>query len=755
MACCIKLPLIFSLLLQLPAYALVGDKPTTAADDKIPAPDKITLIAGDYHLVVERGPAWTLRGLTYQGKDVLVPLGWMQPVLNVKTDDGKDDFIGTGHGGEEVLSLELSCKGLPVRLKTEQSEYRAKDGASLVLTKRSTIGPYAHRSVLELSPSGLTQGYEFEVTGDTTAVNYLYSFMLIFPKVMNAYREELQGGEFITGDLPEAPPKVSYLPGHEKVVSLSLLSSDGFATSCVFGEPLAARNRKGLLFAVRTQDNKYYCQVNPPLKLGENSAYHLKMRCAAATRETFIDVAKNLVKDLSKHFEQKTSSATTGAGTEGSHNAEAHSATDTVTFDASQLGEPRRGNIGFLHGIFPDALPPEWVTEIKPTLWRGPLSTQVPAKAAPSITGLDGFIYLRDTLHVPRQLMIVQAMMRNEPYKTIVQKDGLQAAVAALARDAKAGGYGFEWDVINEPNIGETTRNKSPQFKDVEQFVDEVWNPTVRGLRSVDPSAKIHGPSLTFVNAYNQGCHEKLFDLLTRAHAANTLPNYVNWHCQDGYDIAKAHGAIAEEIRTFYRDHQAKLDGLCCGETIRPGNERNTSPAVAIDVFAAAEIHNVDQIHACWGSVKIYDQDLNRIPTLCGLLNKNWSGRRGVWWTYRFYAQSEGQRISCLEGPSGSERLVALGFADKQHSKLRLMVGLRDGIKSPLTASIKVSHLFEIPSLINDETVQVSIWENPQTEEAITLSEPTQIKRITVTDGSVSLTANLAPWGAALIEISP
>ncbi|MEQ1747812.1 MAG: hypothetical protein ABL974_00205 [Prosthecobacter sp.] len=731
--------------MPLSAWALVTDKPATAAEDKIPAPDNITLFAGEYALTVARKTGWTFRTLSYQGKTILVPTGWMQPVLNVKVSEGKTDFIGTGHGGELVSTLELTSNGAPVPLKPDQSEYRAADGAALVLTKRSRIGPYEHRSVLELSPTTFTQNYFFEIKGDTQSVNYLYAFMHIFAKAMSHYRMDLSQGESLTGVMPDVTD-VEYLPGQDKVASISMFApTEGLAAVLVFSEPIASRQKKGHFLVARPMDNKFYSQVTPSTTPGDKFEYHLKLRCTAATLETFPSVTKDLVDDLSKNFAKKPSPATKPTASN-----EPTTSTDTVTFDASQLKEPRRGNVGFLHGIFPNVLPHEWVTDLKPTLWRGFTSHRSTAKPEPGLLGIEGFKYLRDTILVPRQLMVVQELIRNEPYKSMVANEGLEAASAALARDAKTGGYQFEWDVINEPVIAEGGR-----FADMEQFMNEVWNPTVRGIRSVDPKAKIHGPSLTFVSAYNQGCHEKLFDLLTRAHAAGTLPNYVNWHCQDGYDIAKAHGILADEIRAFYRDHHTPLDGMTCGETVRPGDERNTSPAVAIDVFATAEIHNVDQIRACWGSVKVYDQDLNRIPTLCGLLNKDWTGRRGVWWTHRFYSQSKGRRIACIEGPSGSEHLVALGFADLAHSKLRLMVGLRDGVQSSLTASIKVSYLSEVATVAKNGTVKVSIWENPQTEGAVTLEKPTQSQRIAVIDNTVTLTANLAPWGAALIEIAP
>ena len=419
---------------------------------------------------------------------------------------------------------------------------------------------------------------------------------------------------------------------------------------------------------------------------------------------------------------------------------------ETITFDLAHLDAPKRGNIGFLHSLQVNALPPEWVTELKPVIWRGGIAVSNYSKEyfkpGPGLPMVGGYEYLKNTLHVPRQLLIITPF-KTEPYKTLAAEKGNQAAAAAMARDARDQGYVVEWDIKNEPD-----------FTNMDQFMSQVWIPTVRGLRSVDPAAKIHGPSSGMVNSVLKDCHRKFFDFLERAAQSDTLPNYPNWHFQDGYDIAKSHGALAAEIREFYRAHGKKLDGVECGETVRPGNERNTSPSVAIDVFAAVEIHDLMEIHACWGSSKIYGQNLNPIPVLCGLLNKDWSGRRGVWWTYRFYAQSEGRRIECVEGPSGSRSFVGLAFADTPHHKIRALVGLRDGIKQPTTSQIRFENLSVLENGALNGKVRVTLWDNPQTEQGVDLSAATSTSILSVNQGTLELSHPLSPWGGVLIEIT-
>jgi hypothetical protein len=252
-------------------------------------------------------------------------------------------------------------------------------------------------------------------------------------------------------------------------------------------------------------------------------------------------------------------------------------------------------------------------------VWRGGITAKNYWAPVVGLRGADGYDYLKNTVKVPRQIFIVareSREFRDEPYKTIAKEKGFESAVEAIVKDAQKDGYDFEWEVLNEP-----------KFENMDSFMSEVWNPTVRTIRRVNPEAKIHGPSCSMVNSILKRCYQKLFDFLDRADKSDTLSTIVNWHFQDGYDIAKAHGQLATEIREFYR-----------------ARGRNDS-------------------------------------------------------------------------------LVALAFADAGHSKIRALVGLRDGIKNPTNAKISFQHLSQLPGLTKGVAagIKVAIWDNPQTEQGVDL----------------------------------
>ena len=131
-----------------------------------------------------------------------------------------------------------------------------------------------------------------------------------------------------------------------------------------------------------------------------------------------------------------------------------------------------------------------------------------------------------------------------------------------------------------------------------------------------------------------------MYEFLDRAIADNTLPDYINWHIQNSSNITEWHMSYKSQISEYVESRGHTLIGFNCGESIRPGLERNTSPAKLIDMFLADEAGGVEQIRATWTNANLYGISTSVLPILGGILSgKNGEGRRGAWWTYRFYAE--------------------------------------------------------------------------------------------------------------------
>jgi hypothetical protein len=96
-----------------------------------------------------------------------------------------------------------------------------------------------------------------------------------------------------------------------------------------------------------------------------------------------------------------------------------------------------------------------------------------------------------------------------------------------------------------------------------------------------------------------------------------------------------------------------------------------------------------------------------------------------------------------------------LGFADPDRGRVRAMVGVRDGIKTSVPATIRIGHLSQLPALAKARAVRVQSWDNPQTEGAASLEQPSSDELMPIVDDAITLTRELPRWGALLIDLAP
>lgn len=417
------------------------------------------------------------------------------------------------------------------------------------------------------------------------------------------------------------------------------------------------------------------------------------------------------------------------------------SGVDVITFHTGKTADKKRGNIGFLHSINMTAPVDSFVTLIKPKLWRVGRYN-------------DAFrLYHRlKGLGVERQLLVLSDLRTEKPYRDIYRQHGYGAMTDSIIRHTQAVGLEYEFDIFNEPN-----RQKDFELS---KFMAEIWNPAYRAIRKAFPDAKIHGPA-TSINSFGQPEADSLlmFQFIDEAITHNTLPDYINWHIQIGYNIGDWHMEYTRNIENYIKSKGHSILGTVVGETVRPGSERNTSPGKLADVFAAAEVGDIPQIHAAWSSSKVYGVSTSIPPVLCGILtDSTGTGRRGAWWTYRFFAETEGSRIECENSPTGSEALVGVAFRDDDKEVVRAIVGLRD-TKKKQHSEIVFNHLDKTPYIASQGKVHVKMWYNHQTEYAVeafgSKSLPLIVdQEIDMIDQAIKIPVTIDEWDAVLIELS-
>lgn len=412
-----------------------------------------------------------------------------------------------------------------------------------------------------------------------------------------------------------------------------------------------------------------------------------------------------------------------------------------VTFNAVRTVCEKQGNIGFLHSINITSPVDSFVTLIKPKLWR-----------LGRYNNAFSLYHRLKALGVERQILVLSDLRTEKPYCDIFKHYGYGAMTDSIIKDTQALGLNFEFDLSNEPNrmIG----------FDLEKWMDEMWNPAYRAIRKTLPNAKIHGPS-TSINSIGNSKSDSLvmFQFIDLAIANNTLPDYINWHLQIGYNIADWHKDYAEKIEAYITSKGHSISGCVVGETIRPGDKRNTSPGKLVDMFLAAEVSNVPQIRAAWSSIPIYGVSTSIPPVLCGILTgSDGKGRRGAWWTYRFFAETEGIRIESEEYPTGSKNLVGIAYRDDSKRVLRSLVGLRDTFNKQ-DILLSFTNLDSIPYFIENGKIRLKMWYNYQTERNVTAFGCEYLPLITdenmeIVNGKINIPVTIDKWDAILVELS-
>lgn len=415
---------------------------------------------------------------------------------------------------------------------------------------------------------------------------------------------------------------------------------------------------------------------------------------------------------------------------------------NTIVFNVKNVAGPKNGKIGFLSSVTTVAPADDYILPLKPYIWRVGRAN-------------DAFsLYPRlNRLGVKKQLLIVSDFRNVLPTSTTFKLYGYGVLADTLATRAKNLGFEYEWDLFNEPNDSLKT--------DFNRFMTMYWNPAYRAIKSKFPDAVIHGPSLTINNFGDTQVDSALvYKFIDAAIVSNTLPDYINWHFQAGYNIADWHGSYAKSIKNYLSAKGKSIKGFVAGETVRPGDERNTSPAVLTDVFVAQEVHDITQIHAAWTSTPVYGVQTSNLPVLGGLLaNTDGTGRRGAWWTYEFYGRMKGKRLVCENQESGNRDLVGLAFRDDDDKKIMLMIGVRDPLGTQKDRMLSLTNLDGLEGLIKNEKVHVKIWHNRQTRGVVSKYNDVDLPLIrdadmTVEGNKLSIPFNLPKWDALLIEIT-
>jgi len=268
----------------------------------------LRLKLGPFEMRFAEKMSWTFRETTWNGAPLFVPSGFMQPVLNeAGAPKGKDMFLGTGHRGERVLSVDLEIlEGGKTESVAVREGLSVSRGEAFTVVKKSRFESewngalYEHTSRVTVSAEGIREVYAFTaLSASCSNVNYFYIFMHIFTNTTRAWAvgddalSVFARGEFGDDGSFSLRKDIRYALVHDPSAELGM--------AIVYPETYAGRKGFWNSFWNRAYDNKLYLQIDPKRKPGESFVYECFTRPFKATAAEFESRGQEVVRGFVKH----------------------------------------------------------------------------------------------------------------------------------------------------------------------------------------------------------------------------------------------------------------------------------------------------------------------------------------------------------------------------------------------------------------------------------------------------------------------
>lgn len=235
---------------------------------------RLTIETGDYKAEFRPESAWTFGKVFYQGKPIISETGANQTVINVrrgKDDSVQDPWIGTGHGGEKIRSVQLEVDG---RLFPLDSNLEAVQGRVFRVIKEADIGPFRLNSTVTVSPEGIEQDYAFRVLSDASSVNYMYAFMHCFNGFMSRWIADTGEDDWIRGEFYED----NSMTLKRDIRALAVYSeAEQVGAVLVYPEVYPGKPERANQLWNRPHDNKHYLCIDPPVDPGARFRLRAKL----------------------------------------------------------------------------------------------------------------------------------------------------------------------------------------------------------------------------------------------------------------------------------------------------------------------------------------------------------------------------------------------------------------------------------------------------------------------------------------------
>ena len=205
------------------------------------------------------------------------------------------------------------------------------------------------------------------------------------------------------------------------------------------------------------------------------------------------------------------------------------------------------------------------------------------------------------------------------------------------------------YEIWNEP-YG-TWKDENGDFHTV------LWKPTFDLIKSLDPTAKIIGPSFSYYHS------ERMSKFLDFAKANNCLPEVISWHQWGAEGFTNA----VENYRQLEANKGISKRAISINEYSSTTHEYEGSPGISVPFIAKFERHGVESAMISWW--------FTNLPGRLGSLLTAKNEKGGGWWLYKWYGEMQGYMAKVVPPNDKSDGLDGFAAVDKENNLISIVVG--------------------------------------------------------------------------------
>jgi hypothetical protein len=301
----------------------------------------------------------------------------------------------------------------------------------------------------------------------------------------------------------------------------------------------------------------------------------------------------------------------------------------------------------------------------------------------------------------------------NWPYKWVSTADYKSQVTTVINAKIASGRSNYSgYEIWNEPNGTWQTANGD--------FNTVCWKPIYDLIRSLDPTAKIIGPSYAYYN------NSYMTSFLTWAKANNCLPDIICWHQWGSEGFA---GAVATyralETSLGISPREISINEYSSGTHTLEG-----CPGVSVPFIAKFERYKVESAMISWW--------FTAYPGRLGSLLTPANTKGGGWYLYKWYGDMGGYMAKTTPPNDKSDGVDAFASVDRSQQVASIVVG-----GNTLGAvDVKVGGVPAWMGSSVDVKLESAAWTNK--DQAVSGTTVVSTTKFTVTNGSFTVPVNIA-----------